>query len=250
LFTLKQISMLYILKTINFKQRKTMSFRKHLILIALIIFSSLSIVDAQSYPNVSLMEICDNEIDDDGDGLIDCYDSDCCPDAVCADFYYDDCPVDCEFTPDNSSLEEWRYDAGNWHSYNTAITGDVDGDGVPEVIGKIGPHVNSNTDHKSILIINGQNGNLEATINTPTLKWAVDAVAIADINKNGYAEIILIASNDNSNGANQGHIYCYEFDGTQYQELWVSDNVGVLILLILMAMAMQKSMYHTKFLMD
>jgi len=137
-------------------------------------------------------EICDNGIDDDGDGLIDCYDPDCCPDAVCADFYYDDCPVECEFTPDNTDFqieEEWRYDAGNWHSYNTAITGDVDGDGVPEVIGKIGPYANSNTDHTSILIVNGQNGSLEATVNTPTLKWAMDAVAIADINKNGYAGI-------------------------------------------------------------
>jgi len=207
----------------EFSHKKVMLIRTCLVLTIFITLLSCT----SSYADTSLMEICDNEIDDDGDGLIDCYDPDCCPDIVCTDFYYDDWPVDCEFTPDNTSFqmeEEWRYDTGNWHPYNTAITGDVDGDGVPEVIGKIGPFGNSNTDHTSILVINGQTGNLEATINTPTLKWAVDAVAIADINKNGFAEIIIIASNDSSNGANRGHLYCYEFDGTQYQELWVSDE--------------------------
>ena len=172
-------------------------------------------------------EICGNDIDDDGDGLIDCYDPDCCDQAICADFYYDECPVDCEFIPDNTPFqmeEEWRYDAGNWHSYNTAITGDIDGDGIPEVIGKTGPYTFSGDEHNDLLVINGQTGNLESTISTPSMKWSVDAVAIADINRNGFAEIIIIAANDNENGANQGHLHCYEFDGTQYQLLWISDQ--------------------------
>ncbi len=173
------------------------------------------------------IEICDNGIDDDDDGLIDCYDPDCCNDAICNDFYYDDCPVDCEFTPANTSFqmeEEWRYDAGNWHSYNTAITGDVDGDGVPEVIGKTGPYTFSGDNHNDLLVINGQTGNLEATISTPSMMWSVDAVAIADINRNGFAEIIMIAANENGNGTDQGHLHCYEFDGAQYQLLWRSDT--------------------------
>ncbi len=196
-------------------------------LTTLITLLSFSFFYTKSNAQISVMEICDNEIDDDGDGLIDCYDPDCCPDAVCADFYYDECPIDCEFTPDNTPFqmaEEWRYDAGNWHSYNTCITGDIDGDGVPEVIGKTGPYTFSGDTHNDLLVINGQNGNLEATINTPSMRWSVDAVAIADINRNGFAEIVIIAANGGGNGANQGHLHCYEFDGSQYQLLWISDQ--------------------------
>ena len=43
-------------------------------------------------------ENCFNGRDDDGDGLIDCYDPDCCGDDTCEEFYYADCPIDCEYT--------------------------------------------------------------------------------------------------------------------------------------------------------
>lgn len=38
-------------------------------------------------------EICGNGLDDDGDGLVDCYDPDCCGDAACATTFYDPCDI-------------------------------------------------------------------------------------------------------------------------------------------------------------
>ncbi len=169
-------------------------------------------------------EICDNGIDDDLDGLIDCYDPDCCGEAVCTDHYYNECPVNCRFEPSNSTFDmtlDWE-SAANWHSYNTAITGDVDGDGFPEVIGKKGPFVSSGLSYNDLLVIDGQTGNLKSTISTEGMSWAYSSVAIADINRNGRAEIIFIASQNVAN-TNLGHIFCFEYDGITYQQLWMSD---------------------------
>lgn len=169
-------------------------------------------------------EICDNGIDDDGDGLIDCYDPDCCGDTLCADHYYNECPIDCRFEPSNSTFDmtiDWVYNAGNWHSYNTGITGDVDGDGFPEVVGKKGPY-GGVSQRPDLLVIDGQTGALEATIPTENIGWATEAVALADINKNGRAEILVITGDTPLNTFRR-HIFCFEFDGTTYQQLWMSD---------------------------
>ena len=42
-------------------------------------------------------EICDNGIDDDGDGYIDLFDPDC---PCSTDAYQAYCPIDCEYLPD------------------------------------------------------------------------------------------------------------------------------------------------------
>lgn len=39
------------------------------------------------------LEICGNGLDDDGDGLIDCYDPDCCGDGACDGIFYDPCDI-------------------------------------------------------------------------------------------------------------------------------------------------------------
>ena len=48
-------------------------------------------------PNVP--EICDNGIDDDCDGLIDCFDGDCSEDQNCASFYFGRDSGDCQIAP-------------------------------------------------------------------------------------------------------------------------------------------------------
>lgn len=159
-------------------------------------------------------EICNNGIDDDGDGLIDCFDPDCCTPA-CATNYYNECPPpSCQFRPDSGALifiQEWTY-GNNWHEYNTPIVGDIDGDGVPEVIGKKGPYVFPNRDYDDLLVVNGQTGQLEATIQTPILQWQYNAVAIMDVDQDGYGEIYFTTSHNPTAVLDRDRLICYDYD--------------------------------------
>ncbi|MFK7775040.1 MAG: FG-GAP repeat domain-containing protein, partial [Saprospiraceae bacterium] len=185
-------------------------------------------------------EICDNGIDDDGDGLIDCYDPDCCGDNLCGDFYYADCPIDCEYTGGISDFElelEWttQNSGQSWCGYNTPITGDVDGDGVPEILGK--PCTSgSGSPWPNILVIDGASGTIENVITTPAFRYINSGPSIADLDGNGMVEIFFQASDNfaNQNYAGSGiitgdvrrRIVCYEYDGTTYVEKWMSNAVA------------------------
>lgn len=159
-------------------------------------------------------EICNNGIDDDGDGLIDCFDPDCCTPA-CATNYYNECPPpSCQFRPDSGALvfvEEWSY-GNDWHEYNTPIVGDLDGDGIPEVIGKQGPYVLGTQGYDDLLIINGRTGLLEATVQTPILQWINNAVGIMDVDGNGYGEIYLTTAHNPTNVLDRNRLICYDYN--------------------------------------
>ena len=185
-------------------------------------------------------EICDNGIDDDGDGLVDCYDPDCCGENLCEDFYYADCPIDCEYAGGISDFElelEWttQNSGQSWCGYNTPITGDVDGDGVPEILGK--PCTSgSGSPWPNIIIVDGASGNIETVITTPAFRYINSGPSIADLDGNGRVEIFFQASDNfaNQNYAGSGiitgdvrrRIVCYEFDGTTYVEKWMSNAVA------------------------
>ena len=185
-------------------------------------------------------ELCDNGLDDDGDGLIDCYDPDCCATEFCENNYYNECPIDCDYEPNSTVIlmeVEWESTGTqNWCSYNTPITGDIDGDGVPEVIGKpcTGISAPSSGAYPNLLIVDGASGIIEDEITTPAFYYLMDGPAIADVDFNGYAEIFIQASsaisNNNYNGGGpiisgnvSRRILCYEYDGTNYVEKWMSD---------------------------
>ncbi len=82
-------------------------------------------------------EICDNGIDDDQDGLVDCFDEDCGCSEPCEDYYYTaDCEDDCFAGPYPSefsiqTLWESAQTVANWA---LPLVGDMDADGIPEVI--------------------------------------------------------------------------------------------------------------------
>ena len=183
---------------------------------------------------------CFSEIDTDGDGLIGCYDPECCESPDCADNYYNECPINCEYTPTLTTFDlepEWVSSGGNWCAYNTPITGDLDGDGIPEIIGKrcVGASQATGGAFPDLLIVDGSTGQVEAIINTPAMRYMMDAPAIADVDLDGYPEIFIQASShiDNSvytdgnifNGDVRRRILCYGFDGTNYVEKWMSDEV-------------------------
>ncbi|MEQ8473153.1 MAG: hypothetical protein RIC35_18300, partial [Marinoscillum sp.] len=83
--------------------------------------------------------LCANGIDDDGDGLIDCYDGDCAnsPDGVCDQFYVGgslSCIDDPTGAPTFKMKQQWGSANQTADSYATPIVGDLDGNGVPEVV--------------------------------------------------------------------------------------------------------------------
>ena len=184
---------------------------------------------------------CFSETDIDGDGLVGCYDPECCDSPDCADNYYNECPIDCEYTPTLTTFElepEWVSSGADWCAYNTPITGDIDGDGIPEIIGKpcTGPSQATGGAFPNLLIVDGETGLVEATISTPAMRYMMDAPAIADVDLDGYPEIFIQASNHGNNLSYNGgtiftgdvrrRILCYSFDGTSYVEKWMSDEMA------------------------
>lgn len=168
--------------------------------------------------SVHAMEICDNGIDDDGDGYIDCYDPDCSGDPLCGSSYINLPNPNCQFTPTVTPftmLEKWRTNAtfAPMDNRQTPIIGDIDGDGVPEVIAKNPLTANS------LYVFDGATGAIELTINSPVFEVFNDAPAIADLDNDGFGEIVAISDGISSNRS----IYCYEHTGVLK---WVS-NVPV-----------------------
>ena len=84
----------------------------------------------------SQVEIAKNGVDDDGDGLIDCFDPDVECTGACADFFYQTCLIPCAYNPpcDSISLGAQWEGSDDVGDYPVLVAGDMDGDGVPEVI--------------------------------------------------------------------------------------------------------------------
>ncbi|MEM6768777.1 MAG: VCBS repeat-containing protein, partial [Bacteroidota bacterium] len=139
---------------------------------------------------------CSDGIDNDGDGLIDCYDTDCGGTVDCAAFYYGVEPPSCQFIPpadaDTFELELlWQTDQSLYpiDQRHTPIVGDVDNDGVPEVLGK-----NAGTPGY-IRIFNGITGDQEIEIAVTAGINGFSNFAIADVDDDGTAEIFVIDNN-------------------------------------------------------
>ena len=160
-------------------------------------------VDSIHISEIICGEICGNGIDDDGDGLIDCFDPECCGQLACDLAFYNDCPDACTFS---STMENFGATL-KWQSSfetsiaNTPITADIDGDGTPEIIIAAESLIAG-----ELLIINGQSGNVESTITLPVQLGANGMLAVADVDKDGTAEIF------NYRGTT---ITRYEHDGTE-----------------------------------
>ena len=76
-------------------------------------------------------EICNNGIDDDGNGLIDCYDPQCNGNPDCSDFFYGKPALTCTTNPTNPtfSLNTLWQSPMNVSARSTMMVGDMDGDG-------------------------------------------------------------------------------------------------------------------------
>lgn len=177
-----------------------MSLLKHLLLrrnLLLTLFTLFSILAHAQAP----VEICNNGIDDDGDGLIDCYDQDCTCTGQCDDFYYTTCNADCYYIPPCGQITlgvQWESEAETG-TYSTLVAGDLDGDGIPEVVAY-------RVEAPDLFIIDGATGATKVHIIGPTVWPGGTAPAIADLDKDGFGEIVIVGFDR--------RLYCYNHDGS------------------------------------
>ena len=169
-------------------------------------------------------EICDNGIDDDGDGFIDLFDSDC-PCSLQA--YQAYCPVDCEYLPDTfpdiTLSLKWQSEiiVNQDHNYPNIIVGDINLDGITDVITK--KFIISGGTTNGVLAFNGSNGNKLAEILSVPRTFADEGlfVSMADVDLDGLAEFFF---------TRQDTVVCMRQNGSV---MWKSDrdvnSVGYLV---------------------
>ncbi|MFN0212750.1 MAG: FG-GAP-like repeat-containing protein [Saprospiraceae bacterium] len=148
------------------------------------------------------VENCSNGLDDDGDGLIDCFDTDCSCTGGCDTFYYTTaCNPDCQFLPPCGPVSlatKWTSNAQTG-TYSPLVAGDLDADGIPEVI-------TTRVDSANLYILNGATGQIKIeVINTVTTWPGGTAPAIADLDNDGFGEIVIVGEDRK--------LYCYEHTG-------------------------------------
>lgn len=147
------------------------------------------------------VENCTNGLDDDGDGLIDCFDTDCTCTGQCADFYYSTCNPDCYYLPPCGPVSlatKWVSNAETG-TYSPLVAGDLDGDGIPEV-------VTTQVEQRDLYILDGATGLIKVHVVNPNTIWpGGTAPAIADLDNDGFGEIVIVGDDRK--------LYCYEHTG-------------------------------------
>jgi gliding motility-associated-like protein len=158
-------------------------------------------------------EICNNNIDDDGDGLIDCYDFECAHQGNCMDFFYGYEPIPCQIKPPVGPfglVEVWRSTV-QVSTRSVALVADIDNDGMPEVIAH---SQNAN----QLYVLDGATGATKITITCPAINDLSNALAVADVDGDGFAEIFAVANNSN--------MYCFDHLGNA-KAGYTPPNIGM-----------------------
>ncbi len=163
-------------------------------------------------------EICDNGIDDDGDGFVDLFDTDCPCQENAFQAY---CPIQCETLPDsfpNVVLKlKWQSAiiVNQDHVYPNIVVGDLNRDGIVEVVTKRSI-LNGNNLTNGVIAFNGHNG--QTIISANSIPRNVDEenlfISIADVDDDGVAEFFY---------CRQDTIVCVNYDGTLR---WKSDRLN------------------------
>lgn len=154
---------------------------------------------------LSAQEICNNGRDDDNDGFIDCYDTDCSVSTFCKGFYLGDDAL-CEATPPafpqfTMALDFASPNETTNHLSRMAV-GDLNRDGKPEII-----TMNRYTDE--LFILNGTDGTVQKKIKANfDPNWEV---AIGNIDNDNCGEIFFFGYENMPGTANDGY-YLYAYD--------------------------------------
>ena len=183
--------------------------------------SILVIVFSFSTLLASSQEICDNGTDDDGDGLIDCFDSECSTDGACDNFFFGN-QVICadDINVETFAIrEQWGSADETATSHTTPAVGDLDGNGIPEVISV------NNFGTLDLFVLNGATGETLASADigfTPE-----NAPVIAEIDGDEIGDIIV-----SQNKGDDLALYNYDPTTGQLVQRWrerasVNQPIGV-----------------------
>lgn len=163
------------------------------------------LVDCRDCPG-KVCEICNDGIDNDGDGFIDCYDKECSLDAACNGFFIGK-DLLCEARPSSfpqfALTEDFRSPTEVTQHSGKLLVGDVDGDGVPEIVSIYRNKDNEGANDfisKISILSSPTNGGGETTTKASRLTKA-DGVylqhegdfAMADVDRDGDAEIFVVS---------------------------------------------------------
>lgn len=162
-------------------------------------------------------EICNNGIDDDFDGFIDCYDGSCASNSLCDGIFLGNdaaCNVPkAQFPLFTMTLDFASPDETTNHLSRLAI-GDLDRDGMPEM-------VTMNRYTRKVFILNGSDGSIK---NQLTVTWEPYwEVAIANFDNDNCGEIFFIGYQDNPGNTNDG-VFFFAYD-CSLNFLWQSQRL-------------------------
>lgn len=166
-------------------------------------------------------EMCNNGIDDDKDGFIDCYDKECTLDNACDGFFLGKDAV-CEVKPTNfppfQMKIKYRSPTAITNHINRLIAGDVDNDGIPELITTYRNGDDPTISSLNILQANGTSLVAEKQYNllNDNLLVTYEDIAMADIDGDRKAEIFIMSKKGNSSDYK---IAAYRADGSA---VWTS----------------------------
>ncbi|MEI9945808.1 MAG: VCBS repeat-containing protein [Chitinophagaceae bacterium] len=127
-------------------------------------------------------EICNDGIDNDADGMIDSYDSDCNPLAACAS----------AVTISNFEIQQQVCTStGSYSNYQTPMVADVDRDGMPDIIA-------FNDANNSISVINTTTLAIKFSVANPDGNFGSrpNSLAVGQLDGAGYLEIAYVSSNN------------------------------------------------------
>ncbi|WP_159478413.1 FG-GAP repeat domain-containing protein [Chryseobacterium sp. 18068] len=128
-----------------------------------------------------LTELCNDGIDNDGDGYVDMYDSDCNPAAACASIK----------TVNNFQVQQKTCTStGSYSNYQTPMVADVDRDGIPDLI-------TFNDANNSITVLNSTTLAPKFSIPNPDGNFGTrpNSLAVGQLDGSGYLEIAYVSSN-------------------------------------------------------
>lgn len=175
-------------------------------LLLLIVFACFSMVNAKA------QEICDDGVDNDGDGFIDCFDGDCTDNSACDGFYLGN-DASCEAEP--NAFPQFSltlgYQSNNDASLNLSriAIGDLDRDGIPEIL-------STNLYDDRIYLLNGDDATIkhQANTNNPSFRSA----AMINIEDDNCGEVFII----NENAWNNWTIKAFD---CELNLLWTSERL-------------------------
>jgi len=155
-------------------------------------------------------EICNDGIDNDGDGFIDCFDGDCANSSDCDDFYLGN-DVSCNVKP--SQFTHINIDLAYISPLETALNlstiaiGDLDRDGIPEILST---HRFAN----KIYLLNGNDATIKAEANVSSPGYS--SAAMANLQDDNCGEVFVTR--------NTGGIKINSFD-CNLNQLWTSESL-------------------------